>query len=47
MQPGTVNTGTEFNLFQTVPDMSDGESIPPITGELIAFDPLTGETKWR
>ena len=25
MQPGTVNTGTEFNLFQTVPDMSDGE----------------------
>ena len=46
MQPGTVNTGTEFNLFQTVPDMSDGESIPPITGELIAFDPLTGETKW-
>ena len=47
MQPGTVNTGTEFNLFQTVPDMSDGESIPPITGELIAFDPLTGETKWK
>ena len=46
MQPQTVNTGTEFNLWGTVPDMSDGESIPPITGELIAFDPITGETKW-
>ena len=46
MLPETVNTGTEFNLFDTVPDMSDGENIPPITGELIAFDPLTGETKW-
>ena len=43
MQPQTVNTGTEFNLWGTVPDMSDGESIPPITGELIAFDPITGE----
>ena len=47
MQPGTVSTGTEFNLFQTVPDMSDGESIPPITGELIAFNPVNGETKWK
>ena len=46
MLPETVNTGTEFNLFDTVPDMSDGDNIPPITGELIAFDPLTGETRW-
>ena len=46
MQPQTVNTGTEFNLFDTVPDMADGESIPPITGELKAFDPITGKTKW-
>ena len=46
MLPETVNTGTEFNLFDTVPDMSDGENIPPITGELVAFDPLTGKTKW-
>ena len=46
MQPQTVNTGTEFNLFDTVPDMSDGENIPPITGELIAFDPISGKTQW-
>tara|TARA_B100001250_G_scaffold414069_1_gene450502 strand:- start:4106 stop:6331 length:2226 start_codon:yes stop_codon:yes gene_type:complete len=46
MQPQTVNTGTEFNLFDTVPDMTDGENIPPITGELIAFDPVSGKTQW-
>ena len=46
MQPQTVNTGTEFNLFDTVPDMTDGENIPPITGELIAFDPVSGKTHW-
>ncbi|MEE3165596.1 MAG: PQQ-dependent dehydrogenase, methanol/ethanol family [Pseudomonadota bacterium] len=46
MLPGTVNTGTEFNLFDTVPDMVEGEEMPPITGELKAFDPISGETKW-
>ena len=46
MQPQTVNTVTEFNLFDTVPDMTDGENIPPITGELIAFDPVSGKTQW-
>ena len=46
MQPQTVNTGTEFNLFDTVPDMTDEENIPPITGELIAFDPISGKTQW-
>ena len=46
MLPETVNTGTEFNLFDTVPDMVEGELMPPITGELKAFDPITGETKW-
>jgi len=46
MQPQTVNTGTEFNLFDTIPDMTDGENIPPITGQLIAFDPISGKTQW-
>ena len=43
MQPGTYNTGTDFYVNDVAATMSD---IPPVTGTLKAFNPLTGETKW-
>ena len=43
MKPGTFNTGTDFYVNDAVATMS---GIPPVTGAIKAFDPLTGETKW-
>jgi quinohemoprotein ethanol dehydrogenase len=43
MKPGTFNTGTDFYVNDAAATMS---GIPPVTGAIKAFDPLTGETKW-
>jgi quinohemoprotein ethanol dehydrogenase len=43
MKPGTFNTGTNFYVNDVAATMS---GIPPVTGAIKAFDPLTGETKW-
>ena len=43
MKPGTFNTGTNFYVNDAAATMS---GIPPVTGAIKAFDPLTGETKW-
>ena len=43
MKPGTFNTGTDFYVNDAAATMS---GIPPITGAIKAFNPLTGETVW-
>ncbi|MDA8892863.1 PQQ-dependent dehydrogenase, methanol/ethanol family [Hyphomicrobiales bacterium] len=43
MKPGTFNTGTNFYVNDAASTMS---GIPPVTGAIKAFNPLTGETKW-
>jgi quinohemoprotein ethanol dehydrogenase len=43
MQPGTFNTGTSFYVNEAAAKM---KGIPPVTGAIKAFNPITGETKW-
>ena len=43
MQPGTFNTGTSFYVNEAAAEM---DGIPPVTGAIIAFNPISGETKW-
>ena len=43
MKPGTFNTGTDFYVNDAAAKMS---GIPPVTGAIKAFNPITGETKW-